>query len=103
MRVESTAPIGAVATADTTEPLIPAGLLEVLAMVPDPRKRRGRRHRLAGVFALALAATVTGARSLAAIAQWAADAPAAVLAGLGAGPAPSEATFRRLCEPDRWR
>lgn len=65
-------------------------------MVPDPRKRRGRRHRLASVLALALAATVTGARSLAAIAQWAADAPAVVLAGLGAGAAPSEATFRRL-------
>lgn len=67
-------------------------------MVPDPRKRRGRRHRLAGVLAVALAATLTGARSIAAIAQWADDCPAAVLTGLGTWSAPSEATFRRLLD-----
>jgi predicted transposase YbfD/YdcC len=48
-------------------------LLEVLAVVPDPRARRGVRHGLAGVVAVALSAVLAGARSYAAIGQWAAD------------------------------
>jgi hypothetical protein len=31
-------------------------LLELLAQVPDPRKRRGRRHPLAGLLAVGIAA-----------------------------------------------
>ena len=58
-------------------------LLQRLAQVPDPRDRRGLRHPLAGVLALATAAVLTGARSLAAITEWAADAPPLVLAALG--------------------
>ncbi|WP_218000607.1 ISAs1 family transposase [Nocardia higoensis] len=68
----------------------------MLAEVPDPRKRRGRRHRLATVLALGVAATLAGARSFVAIAHWAADAPTSVLTGFGARPVPSEATIRRL-------
>jgi hypothetical protein len=71
-------------------------LLDLLAQVPDPRKRRGRRHALAGLLAVGTAAVIAGSRSFAAIGQWAADAGAGVLAGLGAvrGPA-EESTFRR--------
>jgi hypothetical protein len=45
-------------------------LLERLAMIPDPRDRRGRRH-LASVLAVSAAAVLAGARSVAAIAEWA--------------------------------
>lgn len=47
-------------------------LLDLLAQVPDPRRRRGRRHTLVGVLAVGLAAVVAGSRSFAAIGQWAA-------------------------------
>lgn len=47
-------------------------LLQALAAVPDPRKRRGRRHGLQSILFLALGAVVAGARSYAAIADWAA-------------------------------
>src|SRR5579875_1549189 len=57
-------------------------LLDLLAQVPDPRKRRGRRHSLAGLLAVGVAAVIAGARSFAAIGQWAADAgPEALAAG----------------------
>jgi predicted transposase YbfD/YdcC len=76
---------------------IPTGLLAVLGQVIDPRKRRGVRHRLAVVLAIALAATLAGARSFAAIAEWATDAPTEVLTRLGVRRRPpSEATIRRL-------
>ena len=66
-------------------------LIHLLAQVPDPRKRRGRRHPLAG-----LAVGIAGSRSFAAIGQWAADAGPEVLAGLGAARGPAEeSTFRR--------
>ncbi|MFF7358545.1 transposase family protein [Streptomyces filipinensis] len=72
-----------------------------------PRARQGgrRRHPLAFVLALAACAVLAGAKSLTAIAEWAADAPAAVLTALGgpsrepAGPtAPTEATVRRILQ-----
>jgi predicted transposase YbfD/YdcC len=77
-------------------------LLACLAGVPDPRVARGRRHPLVGILGLAAAAVLAGARSIAAIAEWAADAPQPVRAALGArrdGPdhcsVPAEATIRR--------
>jgi predicted transposase YbfD/YdcC len=71
-------------------------LLELLAQVPDPRKKRGIRHPLAGLLMVGTAAVTAGARSFAAIGQWAADAGPDVLAGLGAARGPAEAsTFRR--------
>src|SRR5438309_1698528 len=71
-------------------------LLDLLAQVPDPRKRRGRRHSLAGLLATGIAAVIAGSRSFAAIGQWAADAGPEVLAGLGAARGPAEeSTFRR--------
>lgn len=93
----STAPDPALKPVDSLDKtIVSTGLLEVLAAVPDPRQRRGRRHSLAAVLALGLAATLAGARSFAAIAHWATDAPTSVLAGLGARTAPSEPTIRRL-------
>jgi hypothetical protein len=71
-------------------------LLDLLAQVPDPRKRRGRRHALAGLLAVGISAVIAGSRSFAAIGQWAADAGSEVLAGLGAARGPAEeSTFRR--------
>ena len=71
-------------------------LLDLLAQVPDPRKRRRRQHPLAGLLAVGIAAVIAGSRSFAAIGQWAADAGPEALAVLGAvrGPA-EESTFRR--------
>jgi predicted transposase YbfD/YdcC len=71
-------------------------LLDLLSQVPDPRKKRGRRHALAGLLAAGIAAVIAGSRSFAAIGQWAADAGPDVLAALGAdrGPA-NESTYRR--------
>jgi hypothetical protein len=46
---------------------------------------------------LAVCAALAGARSFTAIAEWAADADEATLAGLGVtGAVPSESTFRTL-------
>ena len=100
------------ATRDARPPMpsspIPAArsqyLLDLLAQVPDPRRRRGRRHALAGLLAVGIAAVIAGSRSFAAIGQWAADAGPEVLAVLGAGRGPAEeSTFRRafaLVSPD---
>jgi predicted transposase YbfD/YdcC len=71
-------------------------LLDLLAQVPDPRRRRGRRHPLAGLLATGIAAVIAGSRSFAAIGQWAADAGPEALARLGAARGPAEeSTFRR--------
>src|SRR3954467_13531281 len=68
-------------------------LVQALTVVPDPRRRRGRRHGLQLVLLLALQAVMAGASSWVAIAQWAATAPQA----LGVcGPPPSASTFRRV-------
>jgi predicted transposase YbfD/YdcC len=72
-------------------------LLDLLAQVPDPRKKRGRRHRLAGLLAVGISAVIAGSKSFAAIGQWAADAGPEVLAVLGAARGPAdESTFRRV-------
>jgi hypothetical protein len=59
-------------------------LLAYLAAIRDPRATSGRRHPLIAILAMAAAAVLTGARSFAAIAEWAADAPQPVRAALGA-------------------
>lgn len=35
-------------------------LLGLLAQVPDPRRRRGRRHPLAGLLTVGIAAVIAG-------------------------------------------
>jgi predicted transposase YbfD/YdcC len=79
-------------------------LLDHLAQITDPRHRRGQRHALGAVLAVAVAAVLAGARSLAAIGEWAADTPQPVLAALGVRrdplrrvyQPPGEATVRRV-------
>ena len=70
-------------------------LLGYLTQITDPRQRRGRRHALSAVLAVAVAAVLAGARSLVAIGEWAADAPLPVLAALGVRRDP----LRRLWRP----
>src|SRR6266550_365456 len=80
------------------------GLSDHLSVVPDPRKRRGVRHRLESILLIAAAAVCAGARSFTAIGEWALDAPQSVLARLAARHdprlgryvAPDEATLRRV-------
>jgi predicted transposase YbfD/YdcC len=65
----------------------PGGLLAMLATVTDPRHRRGVRHPLAYVLALAIAAVACGESSITAIADWAAATARAnqsLLAAVGA-------------------
>ncbi|MGW4486852.1 transposase family protein [Amycolatopsis sp. NPDC004368] len=52
-------------------------LRELLRQVPDPRDRRGIRHSVASILGPGRGSGVAGARSFAAIGEWAADAPAA--------------------------
>jgi hypothetical protein len=77
------------------DPLGPAEgphLLAYLATIGDPRRPSGRRHPLAAILAMAAAAVLAGARSVTAIAEWAADSPQPVRTALGA----------RRDAPDRW-
>jgi hypothetical protein len=84
----------------------PDGLLERLGALTDPRARRGKRHQLAGVLAIAAAAVLGGARSYSAIAEFARELEAATLARLGVWRrpystcyvAPSEPTLRRTLQ-----
>ena len=78
-------------------------LPEFLAGVPDHRRAQGRRHSLTSILGLACAAVAAGAKSLVAIAEWAAAAPETALDCLGvrtdpcggARVVPSETTIRR--------
>ncbi|GAA1305532.1 ISAs1 family transposase [Streptomyces sanglieri] len=75
-----------------------------LRTLADPRHRRGKRHPFVSVLLVACSAVLTGARSFAAIGQWARNAPQDALARLGARTAtvfgvrvaPSTATIRRV-------
>ena len=75
-------------------------LIELLAGIVDPRKRRGIRHPIASVLALATMAALIGMRTYEAIAEWAKDVPKDLLRRLRCWchQAPSEATFRRVLQ-----
>jgi hypothetical protein len=65
-------PTAAVPAPITAEAVVPSsypGLLGMLASVPDPRARRGVRHRVAGVLAVSVAAVLAGARAYTVIAE----------------------------------
>lgn len=67
------------------------GLLEVLAQVPDPRKRRGRRYLLVFVLAVAVACVLAGAKNFREIGDQVADLPQEVLRRLGGTSHPRDA------------
>jgi hypothetical protein len=81
-------------------------LLARFAAVHDPRHRRGIRHTVQVILAIAAVAVICGARSFAAIGEWARDAPQRVLEVVGARwhrlrgrfVAPHEATLRRTIQ-----
>ncbi|WP_053690151.1 ISAs1 family transposase [Streptomyces sp. WM6372] len=83
-----------------------ADLCYFLGRVPDPRGRRGRRYPALALLCAAVAAVLTGARSLIAVSEWIADAPQHVLGVLGFAadpltgirPVPHAATVRRLLQ-----
>ncbi len=76
---------------------VPVAVWDVLTTLEDLRQRRGRRHELATVLVVAVAAVVAGSRSVAGIAGWAADLPhwARPRLGIGRRP-PSLSTIRRV-------
>ncbi|HKS46613.1 MAG TPA: transposase family protein [Amycolatopsis sp.] len=63
----------------------------MLESVPDPRKKRGVRHRFSAILFVSVCAVVSGARSFA---EWAADAVEDSLRGMGIG-VPNASTIRR--------
>jgi predicted transposase YbfD/YdcC len=71
-------------------------LMSALARVPDPRDPRGVRYPLAGMLAVAVSAVMAGARSFAAIGEWAAELSCEALAVLGLADGPEESTLRKL-------
>jgi hypothetical protein len=81
-------------------------LIEVLREVPEVRKRRGRRHPLEAILALACAAMLCGYRSYSAVAEWGRTYDAEFIRALGFThqPTPCAATcfhvFRRLDRAD---
>ena len=76
------------------------GLIEILSDIVDPRSRRGIRHPIASILALAVMATLSGMRSYEAIAEWVSDVPKDLLRRLRCWchRAPSEPTFRRVLQ-----
>ena len=58
-------------------------LIEILVEMPDFRKSRGKRHPLAAILALGCAATLCGARSYSAMADWGRNYGRALAQALG--------------------
>jgi hypothetical protein len=73
-------------------------LLDVLAEIPDPRSRHGRRHPLTAILGLAVLAMLSGAKSYQAIAQFGRDKGFALAHVLGfrRGKTPTKSTFSVL-------
>jgi hypothetical protein len=73
----------------------PVSLLDVLAQVPDPRSRHGRRHPLSAILSLTVLAMLSGAKSYQAIAQFGRDKGPrlAHLLGFRRGKTPTKSTF----------
>ena len=103
MPAVSVSPVSSVAEAldrwraDDRVQVLRSEFLDVLATVPDPRDRRGRRYPLGALLAIAVLATAAGMRGYAGFATWARTAPEDVLAQLGIRfRRPSEKTFRAV-------
>lgn len=90
----------------TLTPTHLASLHEQIGHLPDGRRRRGIRHQSRTVLTLALAAVLCGARSFAALGEFAASLTQAQLQHLGCRVAPrrqrhqppSESTLRRVLQ-----
>jgi len=76
----------------------PLSLLDVLAEVPDPRSRHGRRHPLFAILSLAVVAMLGGAKGYQAIAQFGREKgfPLAHALGFTRGKTPTKSTFSIL-------
>src|SRR3954451_8751743 len=80
-------------------PAAALSLVEALSEVPDPRKPRGIRHGVLAILLLGACAVLTGARSFAAIAEYAHDTGRTILDLLGVGVVvPHESTIRRVLQ-----
>src|SRR3954468_9948031 len=78
-------------------PTVALSLVEVFGEVPDPRKARGIRHGVAAILLLGACAVLTGARSFAAIGEYAHDTGRSILDRLGVGAVvPHACTIRRV-------
>ena len=81
-------------------------LIKILKTLPDPRKKRGIRHRQLSILALALGAVLSGARRFTAMAEWAQRCSQNILERLWCRfddrqkryLPPSEPTIRRLLQ-----
>ena len=69
--MESNTFLSELALPDTPLSVDPASLFALLAQLPDPRKRRGRRYSLAAVLAVIILAKLAGETSVSGIAHWA--------------------------------
>lgn len=76
----------------------PLSLLEILADIPDPRRKRGLRHPLSAVLSLAVLAMLSGNKTYQAIAQYGRDKGAALAHALGfrRGKTPCKSSFSVL-------
>ena len=82
-----------------TAPGAALSLVEAFAEIPDPRKARGIRHGVLAIVLLGACAVLTGARSFAAIAEYAHDTGRAILDLLGVGAVvPHASTIRRVLQ-----
>jgi predicted transposase YbfD/YdcC len=88
-----------VTLAPQTTPAAALSLVEALSEVPDPRNPRGIRHGVLAILLLGACAVLTGARSFAAIAEYAHDTGRTILDLLGVGVVvPHESTIRRVLQ-----
>lgn len=82
------------------------GLVDRLGRLPDVRKRRGKRHTLRSILAVAVCGVLSGADSFVALGEWGAQLPQELLERLGCRwhpehrcrIAPSERTLRRTLQ-----
>jgi len=82
-----------------TVPRVALSLVEAFAEIPDPRHARGIRHGVLAIVLLGACAVLTGARSFAAIAEYAHDTGRTVLDLLGVGMVvPHASTIRRVLQ-----
>jgi predicted transposase YbfD/YdcC len=80
-------------------PTAALSLIDAFREVPDPRKARGIRHGVLAILLLGACAVMTGARSFAAIAEYAHDTGRTILDLLGVGAVvPHESTIRRVLQ-----